>query len=142
MAYSRFQFKDPVLKHLRFCVNDAFASDAPVSIDISISAKTSPVEKIEGSTERIANVSVTLIVGEETDAAPFYVEATEAADFKWSEEDFNEKQSEKLLEQNAVALLISYIRPIISSVTAASRYSSYNLPYIDVTSLKRDDMNK
>lgn len=38
---------------------------------------------------------------------------------------------EKLLNQNAPSLLLGYLRPIISQITAASPYNAYNLPFID-----------
>ncbi|MEI3592754.1 MAG: hypothetical protein V8Q05_07985 [Lachnospiraceae bacterium] len=36
---------------------------------------------------------------------------------------------EKLLNQNAPSLLLGYLRPIISQITAASPYNAYNLPF-------------
>ena len=44
-----------------------------------------------------------------------------------------EEQQEKLLTQNAPALLLSYMRPLVASATAASPYPAYHLPFIDFT---------
>ena len=39
----------------------------------------------------------------------------------------------KLLNQNAPSLLLSYLRPVIAQVTMASPYGAYNIPFIDFT---------
>ena len=86
-----------------------------------------------GTPSNQASVKVTLTIGSRDDTTPFYIEADEAANFRWEEAAFDNDKIEQLLEQNGVALLISYLRPIISSITAASPYPAYNLPYLDLT---------
>ena len=77
--------------------------------------------------------SITLVLGEKNDTAPFYVEAVEEAYFRWESDRFTEEERKVLLEKNAVSLLISYLRPIVSGITAASPYPAYNIPYVDLT---------
>ena len=52
------------------------------------------------------------------------------AEFRWPD-SLNMGMIEKLLNQNAPSLLLGYLRPIISQITAASPYNAYNLPFID-----------
>ena len=52
------------------------------------------------------------------------------AEFRWPD-SLNVEMVEKLLNQNAPSLLLGYLRPIISQITAASPYNAYNLPFID-----------
>ena len=75
-------------------------------------------------------------MGSKDDTTPFYIEAEETADFRWEEGAFEDAQVQRLLEQNGTALLISYLRPIIATITAASPYPSYNLPYLDLTKME------
>ena len=40
---------------------------------------------------------------------------------------------DKLLNQNAPSLLLSYIRPIVVQITAASPFPTYNIPFMNFT---------
>lgn len=77
-----------------------------------------------------ARVTLTLILGERSTQAPFYIKAVETAMFKWNEE-LDANVLDKLLRQNAPSLLLSYVRPIITQITAASPVDAYNIPYIN-----------
>lgn len=87
------------------------------------------INKIEDKNEAI--VELTITVGNDDNLNPFYIKAIESAKFKWS--DSTKINEDKLLEQNAPALLIGYLRPIISIITASFPFSAYNLPFIDFT---------
>lgn len=76
-------------------------------------------------------VFLTLTLGEDNGNAPFYICATEAARFRW-EKDMDEF-SDDLLNSNAPALLLSYLRPVVAQITAASPFGAYNLPFMDFT---------
>ena len=52
-----------------------------------------------------------------------------ASDFKW--EDLDDDTVEKLLNSNAPALLLSYMRPIVANLTNASNLPVYNLPFVN-----------
>ena len=135
MEKSNFQFTTPILKRIDFTVNDDFERGRPLNLGIKIKVNVSRND--EANEPNSAVVSVTVCVGTKDNSAPFYIEAEESAKFRWLENAFDEKQTDDLLNQNAVALLISYLRPIISNVTSASPYPAYNLPYIDLTSIER-----
>ena len=67
------------------------------------------------------------------DSSPFFIEAEEAALFRWNPEKVDAEHSEKLLKQNAPALLLSYLRPTISLITSASPYAAYDIPFMNFT---------
>ena len=62
-----------------------------------------------------------------------------ASEFSW--QDLAENKIDVLLRQNAPALLLSYARPIISSITSASKFPTYNIPFLDFSSEVVDAMN-
>ena len=80
-----------------------------------------------------ASVVLSLELGEKKADCPFFLTIAEGANFRWDKESYSEEQQKKLLTQNAPALLLSYIRPLVASVTAASPYPTYHLPFIDFT---------
>lgn len=136
MEKSQFQFSNPRLKSIQFITHDEFVKQGKLNMSIKIATEQKRAENADGSLANSALVAVTVSVGEKDNSTPFYIEAVQEADFKWNERELDEQQIEVLLSQNAVALLISYLRPIISSLTAASPYPVYNLPYINLAKEK------
>ena len=134
MEKSRFQFTNPILKRLEFTLHDDFSKRGRTEMGINLSANFQRTQNEDQTLANTALVSVTISVGAKDNSTPFYIEAEEEANFKWEENIFTEEQIDALLNHNAVALLISYLRPIIANITAASPYPTYNLPYIDLTS--------
>lgn len=129
MRISKFQFQNPTLLALKFVVNEDYEQKELNEMKISTMVNVSHQPE-----ENSALVRLTLEVGEENNNSPFFVSVQEQADFLWekdgdgiSEEDLNH-----LLHQNAPALLVSYIRPIIASVTGNSPYPMFHLPYLDL----------
>ncbi len=125
---SSFQFTNPVLSNIEFSYNDAFNNQENKEVQISMNMSIN-IEKQENSNEALVGLTVT-IGG--TNEDPFYVKATEKANFRW-ESSLDDSVVEGLLNQNAPALLLSYLRPIIVQVTAASPISAYNIPFINFT---------
>lgn len=123
MKESSFKYSDPFLTRIHF---EAKEGQEVVSMT---NCFTVNVYREEHSTK--ATVTLGLVVGEEENA-PFLLEAEVAADFSWGEEDFDEEQTETLLTKNAPALLLSYLRPIVASVTNVSPFPVYNLPFVDL----------
>ena len=98
---------------------------------IEISSKVSVNEIGKDVTNRTCIVSVNLVIGDRTPKEPFFIDVTMQSKFKWHE-DLDGKIN-GMLRINAPSLLIAYIRPIISSLTASSPYPSYYLPFINFT---------
>jgi preprotein translocase subunit SecB len=91
------------------------------------------VNKMENTNE--AEVTLKLELGERGETSPFFLTAMEAARFRWNE-SLEGDMVNKLLNQNAPSLLLSYIRPIVTQITAASPYDAYNIPFINFTNRK------
>lgn len=123
---SAFQFKNPTLTKLRLIVNDEFEKGAErVSIKLGIETK---VNRKSNSNEAV--VELNLSIGEVGKSCPFVINATESAEFRW-DNSFEPKVIDDLLKLNAPALLLSYLRPIVSQITASTPYGAYNIPYIN-----------
>jgi preprotein translocase subunit SecB len=137
MKESRFQFSNPALNKLYFTINDGFRSDSEtISIETNISTCVGPITN--SPKESFATVEVTAKIGKEDITQPFFIEAVESAAFKWETEAYSQEDIEVLLRKNAAALLISYLRPIISNISSFSRYPTYYLPYVDLSSNKEE----
>ncbi len=124
---SAFQFSNPSLMKMEFCINEDFESSQDKEVKIAVNMG---VQIDRSETDNNARVSLTLEIGKKAVSDPFYVCATEMAEFRWPD-DLSREMVEKLLNQNAPSLLLGYLRPIISQITAASPYNAYNLPFID-----------
>jgi len=138
MGNSAFQFTNPELVSIQFSVNKSYKPEDDSIIKLNIRTEVTEIQDMPDGEEQNAKVSVTVTIGEEKGETPLFVKATEEAAFKWKKGDFNEEEAHKMLSQNGAALLISYIRPVIASVTAASRLPAYNLPFIDVTQQEKE----
>lgn len=133
MKRSAFQFTNPVLKRLEFSVNKDFVASQTLDMQIRVVPRITVANSYNDLPTNTAYVSVTVVVGMQDSSTPFYVEAEEEAHFRWDNDTIDECQVQLLLKQNAVALLLSYIRPIIVGVTAASPFPAYNLPFINLS---------
>lgn len=122
MKESAFQFKNPQLINFTFNINDGFNSELFKGIDLKSTVKINKAED-----EDIAFVSLQLKIGDET--TPFSIDITMGSDFKWDESI--KKDIDKFLSFNAPALLLGYMRPIVSLITAKSKYPEFNIPFID-----------
>ena len=127
---SSFQFSNPSLLKLSFALNNGSETKDASQINISLE---SHVETQPGPEENSAVVVLNLLIGKKDDSSPFFIEAEEAALFRWNPEKVDAEHSEKLLKQNAPALLLSYLRPTISLITSASPYAAYDIPFMNFT---------
>lgn len=127
MKKSKLQFKNPRLKKLSFEVNNNFKKDEKIELDID--SKTNI-----NRTGNKANVSLTLNIfkKEDLEKVPFFIQIEMSGEFRWPEE-LEEELLNVLLNSNAPAILLSYIRPYISTVTSGAGYPALILPLIDFT---------
>lgn len=117
---SAFQFTNPALSALEFWINKNFngEKDTKIQIRMNMSVK---VAKKENLNEAIVELNVE--IGEKNDDIPFYIKAIEGANFRWNDE-LDDNMIDRLLNQNAPSLLLSYLRPIVAQVTSASKYGT------------------
>lgn len=123
---SKFQFSNPSLVNLSFSINENFKDKEEVKIKMNIATKPEREPDVSEAT-----VKLCISIGEESDQSPFYVYAEESARFRWEADAYDEDGVDRLLSQNAPSLLLSYIRPIIASVTSASPFQGYHIPFIN-----------
>ena len=116
---SAFQFSNPSLTKMEFCINEDFENGRDKEVKMAVNMG---IQIDRSKVDNSAKVSLTLEIGKKG--------ATEMAEFRWPD-SLNMGMIEKLLNQNAPSLLLGYLRPIISQITAASPYNAYNLPFID-----------
>lgn len=127
MKKSKLQFKNPKLKKLEFKINEQFKNENLLGLDLN--SKTN-VDR----TENKAVVSLTLNIfdKENIEDAPFFIDIEMSGEFRWPE-SVDEDTLEILLNSNAPAILLSYIRPYISTITSGAGYPALILPLIDFT---------
>lgn len=130
MKVSEFQYANPHLTEMVFMENPNFVMNKEeVEMVRSI---TSNIKKLEGNH---AMISVSLTLGDHEDFEndqPFWLKCTVEAEFEWSEKIQNDGKIDILLEKNAQALLIGYLRPIVANITNVSKFPVYNLPFINL----------
>lgn len=125
---SAFQFSNPALLKLTFELNDGFNNNGEIEIEIKNDVEISPGPEKDSSI-----VVLKLTIGKKDDSAPFYIYAEECAAFRWDSKVIDDLHKEKLLKQNAPALLLSYLRPTISVITSASPFDAYDIPFMNFT---------
>lgn len=126
MKTSKFQFLNPYLEDLKFTLNDEFT---PSDDKVEMQNKFGVVVK-KRENENRAKVQLTLEINKETENKPFELEIRVASDFRW-EKELDEESVDDMLNSNAPALLLSYMRPIVANVTNASKMPAYNLPFMN-----------
>lgn len=127
MKSSKFQFLNPYLVEVYFVVNPNFASGVD-NVEIEMQNAFN-IQIKRSKNENRANVELTLETNTENEKAPFKLRIKVASDFKW--EDLDEKTVESMLNLNAPALLLGYMRPIVANITNSSNFPAYNLPFIN-----------
>ena len=123
MKTSNFQFVNPYLSELNFIAKKNFN---PEGNEIEVKSSFN-VNVSKSNTEHKATVELAATIGD--DKAPFVIYAKIASNFVWG--DLNDETVDNFLKINAPAVLLSYLRPIIASVTNSSQFPVYNLPFIN-----------
>lgn len=130
MEKSSFQFSRPQLLELKYVINENSSYVDGTEFDIRFGLNIQ-----RDSTQRQATVALRVEVGEEANKdVPFHIVAAMKSTFTWNESD-KPAAIDVMLKQNATALLISYIRPVVASVMNWSSYQTFEIPFIDVTTL-------
>ena len=128
---SKFQYTNPRLIGIELNVNESYTGKS--NSEQNLRVETSVESKKNSNIERGFNYSHVVMSaklgGKESDS-PFFLEVKMAVDFRWSD-DFNEDKIEKLLRQNGSVLLLSYIRPLVASLSLQAGVGPINLPFLD-----------
>lgn len=126
MTSSKFQFTNPELLNLSFQINEDFIEDC--FSGLSIKGET----LIRRSTSLPqAEVTFSLRIGEQNEKYPFFVAITMKAEFQW-DDSMELAMVSMLLKANAPSMLLSYMRPIVSNLTASSKYPAFQIPFMNM----------
>lgn len=125
MKPSKFQFLNPYLKEVHFVVNQNFD---PTTEEVDMK-NSFDIQVKKSENENRANVELGLETNVDNENAPFILKIKIASDFKW--EDLDDKAVDSMLELNAPALLLGYMRPIVANITNSSNFPAYNLPFVN-----------
>lgn len=127
MEQSNFQFTDPHIEKIDFRINNVKTTSNDMPISIEVKSKTNLEDKE-------ATVELNLVVGEINQnneiITSLYFNGTIVADFKWDNEV---KDPDKMLEVNGGTVLLSYIRPILATLTMQAGLKPLNLPFVNFT---------
>lgn len=125
MKKSNFQFSDPHIEKIDFRVNKHTIKQDNLPINIKVDTEIEH-KKYE------AVAKLTIIVGDIDDEDSLlnsiYFNGVISANFKW---DMSIKDPEKMLEVNGGAVLLSYFRPILATLTMQAGIKPLNLPFVN-----------
>lgn len=133
MRTSNFQFSDPSLVEFIFKLNPEFEPDENGETAIKTEFDVR-VHKEDNLKEAFVELEVK--IGSEKSEVPFFIKAVEGAQFRWKMDD---GRIDSFLNINAPSLLLSYLRPLIAAITAASPYNAYNIPFMNFIDSDHDN---
>lgn len=123
---SSFQFARPIITNMRFNINNEYKADCETKYAFNIEKK---INKL-GDNQAIVEVRWFTEEKKGSINPKYDVSLTMVSSFRWTDETKKE-DVEKLLEYNAVSLLLSYIRPIVSVITSNS-VEPLDIPYVNL----------
>lgn len=137
-AISTFQFTPPLLIESSFSMKRPPRPKDPVNIHLCRN-----INKKNGENQAIVELKVQLNKHEDQeDKDPCFVaEVTMQSLFSWAD-DMDPGTADELLRINAPALLVSYIRPVFVQLTSMSPVETYNLPFLNMHELFKDEQAK
>jgi len=130
---SVFQFSNPQLLKCTFELNGDFKKVDGQKVDVPQEFNLQIGEIEESDDVSSATIVLELNLGNDDTNCPFKMNIVEGAKFRWKRDGYDEDRIQKLIHQNAPALLLSYIRPIVVYMTENSPYPAFHLPFIDFT---------
>ena len=98
---SAFQFSNPSLTKMEFCINEDFENGRDKEVKMAVNMG---IQIDRSSTDNNARVSLTLEIGKKDSSDPFYVCATEMAEFRWPD-SLNMGMIENYWNQNAPVIV-------------------------------------
>lgn len=130
MKNSNFEFSDPKVIKFEFSFNKDFNFENNVELECHTNFE---VNVSRDKNVKKAIVELIVSINSYIESAPFCVQSVICSAFKW-DSGTPEEQVEFILEHNAPALLLSYLRPLIANVTNSSPIGAFNLGFVDFTS--------
>ncbi len=134
-ALSIFKFTPPLL------INSSFSMKRPQKPDdvVNIHLCRNIIKNAEDNSALVElRVQLNKEEEKENEDPCFVAEVTLQSMFSWPKE-LDQEKADALLRVNAPALLISYARPIFVQLTAASPAPTYNLPFLNMNELFKEE---
>jgi len=132
MKESRFFLHSQKLLQINYEVNPSF-SMSNLTLPFQIGTEIS-VNKDEMNRKAQVILKLKIFNNGDISQVPFKLETSNEGYFGWDEELDN--KVDFLLKENAPAILLSYVRPLITQFTAFSNYPPLIIPLIDFTDNK------
>lgn len=119
----------PKLNNIQFETNNDYKFDDAISLEINNNVN---VNKDEHSHQAKVILHIGVFTSKEIKEVPFKIEMSIEGYFKWDEElQKNTSLLEKLLKQNAPAILYSYLRPLITIITTEADMPPLVIPLMN-----------
>lgn len=125
MKKSPFQLKEQAIIDIDYNVNEYYSKSEE---DLKIGAQT-VIKKVSDNVAAVY-LTVSLFKDKEFQSVPFSMIVKSRGIFSW-DSGLEKKTLTALLENNAPAILYSFIRPIVSNLTAFSIGGSLMLPLLN-----------
>ena len=125
MKESFFRLKSQSTEEIIFKKNNDF-KDKKIKLEFSHKLEVKNISETSSNVKLIFNIFTEKKLRE----SPFFISITQSGVFEYPK-DINKKTLENLLNINAPAALLSYIRGIISQITAFSGYPALIIPLIN-----------
>lgn len=123
---SKFQFTAPEITKFDFSFKDGFEKE---SFMVKIERNVTVDDLDEGENEEKTKLVTLNIMIRDTEESLFYIHASLRAVFKSRVSD--KGMEEVLFKINAPSTLLSYLRPMVSFLTAKTPLGSYDIPFLD-----------
>lgn len=136
MQESSFRFMPPALASVNYNVNPDYRPEKgktwPVGLLLEVSVNKSE-ERPEAMVELITRINYSDKKTRDKDA-PFWMTAAYISKFTW-DDSITGEQLDKLLEVNAPAVLLSYVRPLVAQITGLSPFQTYHIPFLNLADM-------
>lgn len=124
MIPSDFQFENPRLISIEF----NFSKEARIDKTYSISQNIS-IKKTKNANSAFVQMEYSCGDKDGQNEQPFFIKAVMEAKFLWK--NIADDKVDSFLDVNAPSLLISYLRPIVSSVTTYAGITPFSIPFMN-----------
>lgn len=133
MQNSPFKFQAPTLTKLSFVLDEKFfESGGTVNPEISFENNFEVNVYRNEQNDKSKVELVCRIYPSDNTKVPFTVDASIMSVFSW-DKDLDPNIVTNLLQRNAPALLLGYLRPIIATITNTPFTRPYHIPFMDFT---------
>lgn len=126
MQKSKFRFKNPKLIRLEFNTNKEYKANDMLTLEIEDDIIVREINE----TSALVVLKLEIFKKEDFNEVPFSISIEMQGDFSWNS-DMDDNVIKVLLKQNAPAVLLSYMRPYITTITTGGGYPPLVLPFMN-----------